>query len=319
MPDPDLYPGNMTARGSVALAFCAALAAGAPVTAATEEIRVIVAVDAGGAPDEIWLDLLRRRLPAADVDRAAVLSRPLTPEERAWSELVASRVGVWLERMPTLVALFDPVEPPASVRLVLGNRGGEDAFTHDPTTVGFDLSRLAEIYGDARSDENRERIDRLFLHEYVHILQKAWLPDHPQPDATPFERAELDIWKEAPGNYVSMSGRWRSREGSPSDSARAALDRLEPRFVSRMEALACSTPDEERRLTADLASGPFAEKWGALTAALWLEQEAHADPGALRRFVQVGTGGVVELACRHLAPERCARLARAAERARRCP
>jgi hypothetical protein len=27
------------------------------------------------------------------------------------------------------------VTPPGS-----GNRGGEDAFTHDPTTIGFDLA-----------------------------------------------------------------------------------------------------------------------------------------------------------------------------------
>lgn len=295
-----------------------AMLAVTPTGGATRTIDVVVAVDDRGAPDPLWLELLRRRLPEAEVAAAAAAIRPLAPEERAWAELAAERVATWRTRLPELVALFEPVEPPVTIRLVLGNRGGEDAFTHDPTTVGFDLSRLAALYGDAASEENRDRIDRLFLHEFTHLLQKAWLPSHPQPQTTPFELAELEIWTEGLGNYVSMSRRWRAHGGEASPAARSALERLEPRLVERLVALACAPPERAQRLTADLSNGPFAEKWGALTAALWLEREASVDPATLRRFVQGGVAEVRELARRNLSPESFVRLEAARARSRNC-
>lgn len=290
----------------------------AALPVAPTAIDVAVAVDDRGVAEPLWLELLRRRLPEPQVAAAAAIVRPLTPQERVWAELVATRVDAWRARLPELVAWFEPVRPPAAIRVVLGNRAGEDAFTHDPRTVGFDLSRLAALYGHGASDENRERIDRLFLHEYVHLLQKAWFPAHPQPQATPFELAELEMWTEGMGNYVSMSQRWRARAGVPSAAARAALDRLEPRLLDRMTALACASPEEAKRLTADLSNGPFADKWGALTVALWLEREASADSAALRRFVQGGVAQVRELARGELAPASFARLERARARSRDC-
>lgn len=32
---------------------------------------------------------------------------------------------------------------------MIGNRDGEDAFTYGDRTIGFDVSRLAALYGDA--------------------------------------------------------------------------------------------------------------------------------------------------------------------------
>jgi len=309
----------MTRATTAAMLFAlAAGAAAAPAWGATETIAVVVAVDGRGAPDPLWLELLRPRLPEAEAAAAAELRRPLTPRERAWADLVAARVDAWRAGLPELVALFAPVAPPAAIRVVLGNRAGEDAFTHDPTTVGFDLAKLAAIYGDATNEENRDRIDRLFLHEYVHLLQKAWLPSHPQPQTTPFELAELEIWTEGLGNFVSMSRRWRARDGAASSAAMAALASLEPRLVERMTALACAPPEQAERLTADLSNGPFAEKWGALTAALWLEREASVDRAVLRRFVQGGVSEVRELARRNLPAESFARLERARARSREC-
>lgn len=281
------------------------------------QIAVITGIEEDGTAGAIWLDLVRRRRPEA-VDDAARVRRPLDEKERAWAELIRSRAAEWPARLPPLVELFAPVHPPAAIRVVLGNRGAEDGFTHDPVTIGFDLSKLASLYGEAGSAENRDRIDRLFVHEYVHLLQKAWLPAHAQPQGTPFEWAEIETWTEGLGNFYSMSDRWRASAGAPSADARAALERLEPLFVERMEALACATPEEAARLTADLSNGPFARKWGALTAALWLEQETSLDPRAARDFVQAGAAGIRELARRHLSPERFARLERARAKSRAC-
>jgi hypothetical protein len=298
-----------------------ALIAGASASAAragTERIQVELGVDGQGVATPTWLELLGRRLPAATVAEAGALVRPLTVEERAWEVLIRARVPAWIEQAPAVAALFAPTAPPPQIRIVLGNRAGEDAFTHDPVTVGFDLAKLAALYGDARSEENRDRIDRIFLHEYTHLMQKAWFPSHPQPMETPFERAEVEIWTEGQGNYRSLSAKWRAGRGVPSAAAREALARLEPRFVERMVALACATPEEAKKLTADLSNGPFTEKWGALTAALWLEHETSADPDALRRFVQGGVAEVRALASRHLGRDQLARLDAARARSRAC-
>jgi hypothetical protein len=201
---------------------------------------------------------------------------------------------------------------------VVGNRGGEDAFTHDARTIGFDLSRLEAEYGDARDAENLARIDRFFAHEYTHLLQKAWLAEHPQPQSTPFERAELAIWLEGVGNYYSLSPRWRSRGAAEAEPARAALAELEPVFVERMKALACASPEQEAAATRDLSTGPFSKKWGALTVALWLDRETRRSPAALRDFVQAGAPASLALAGRHLPRAARAELEAARARSRSC-
>jgi hypothetical protein len=166
---------------------------------------------------------------------------------------------------------FAPTEPPTGVLIVLGNRGAEDAFTHDSVTIGFDLAALQANYGAAGLPENRDRMDRFFRHEFVHLLQKAWASDHPLPMATPLQSALAEIWADGMGNYQSLSERWLSR-------------------------------DSADRLVADLSWGRFDRKWGALPAALWLEAEPGPPTETLRGFVAAGPAGVWTLADRHLAP-----------------
>jgi hypothetical protein len=306
----------MSVRRSLALVL---VACAAPVAAASPtRIEVRLEVDAVGAPGALWLELLAKRLPAPAVAAAAAERRPATPGDLAWIELVRSRVTPWEARVAALAEPFAPVAPPAAVRVVLGNRGGEDAWTHDATTIAFDVARLEREYGPASAAENRARIDRFFAHELTHLLQKVWFPDHPQPMSTPFELAELEMWTEGLGNWYSLSERWRaSREGS-STTAREALARLGPVLVERMSALACANEEESARLRADLSNGPFADKWGALPVALWLELESARSGDALRDFVRGGVASVGALARRHLPVELSARLEEARRRNRDC-
>ena len=263
-------------------------------------LHLEIAVDVTGVASQRWLAMLRRRLPAARYDSLAAVRRPLLPGERAWADLITARRAAWEEEIPDLARLFDPVPPPATAVIVLDNRGGEDAFTHDTVTIGFDLAALHRVYGDAEAPDNAARIDRLFRHEYVHLLQKAWLGRYPYARNTPLRAAVAEIWAEGLGVWYSMSERWRAVEGQPSDHAAHALERLEPRFVSRLATLRCASAEQARRLTADLSFGPFEEKWGALPAALWLEREVAGDSSALRRFVKGGPNEVWELAERRL-------------------
>lgn len=225
----------------------------------------------------------------------AVASSETSDAARAWATLIRSQATRWESEIPALATHYAPIAGPALASIVIGNGGGQDAFTHDPATIGFDVARLQAAYGDAALPENAQRIDRFFRHEYVHLLQKAWLREHPYSAGTPQRAALLGIWAEGLGNYYSLSDRWR---GS-SETAASTRAELEPRFVARLAALACASAERADTLTADLSMGRFDRKWGALPVALWLE----ADEDAIRELVLAGPDGIWSLAERHL-PER---------------
>jgi hypothetical protein len=267
---------------------------------AQSRLSVLSGITTAGGPSDLWLAILRKRLPSDRYDSVAALRRSLTADESAWLALVRARAGVWERTVPELARPYAPTRPPATVAIVAGNRGAEDAFTHDSVTIGFDLAALQANYGDAGLVENRDRIDRLFRHEFVHLLQKARFSEHPFAMDTPLETALAEIWAEGLGNYQSLSERWLRKNGERSPVAARALAELEPRFVARLAALACATPEAAAPLVADLSWGRFDRKWGALPAALWLEAEPGTRDEALRRFISAGPQGVWDLAERHL-------------------
>ena len=291
----------MTARTRAALVLLPlALAAARIHAAAGQGLSVTVGVTEGGEAAARWMAMIRQRLPEAELRALGPLRKPLTTAERAWADLILARETAWEREIPGLATDFEPVAPPAQVEIVLGNRGGPDAFVNDPA-IGFDLGALHAAYGAADLPENAERIDRLFRHEYVHLLQKAWLRERPYAADSPLRAALAEIWAEGMGNYHSLSARWKADDGRPSAAAAEARAVLGPRLVARIAALACAPPERAAELTADLSTGAFDEKWGALPAALWLEAETARSERALRDFVLAGPEGVWALAGRHLA------------------
>ena len=273
----------------------------AGTVAAPASLELLAGVEENGRATALWQAMIRKRLPDDAFAAVADLEKPLAAAERDWAVLIHSRSAEWRREIPALAAVFQPIPAP-SARIVLGNRGGDDAFTHDAHTIGFDLERLYAIYGDASKPENTARIDRFFRHEYTHLLQKAWLVKHPVSLGSPLDLALAESWTEGMGNYHSLSDRWRASDGVPTQHARETLARLEPRFVARLAALACSSGEDARALVADLSRGPFDRKWGALTVALWLEQDDSMSHDALRNFVLAGPDGIWALAARHLPP-----------------
>lgn len=280
-------------------AFILLLPAG--TVAAPASLELLAGVEENGRATVLWQAMIRKRLPDDAFAAVADLEKPLAAAERDWAALIHSRSAEWRREIPVLAAVFQPIPAP-SARIVLGNRGGDDAFTHDAHTIGFDLERLYAMYGDASKPENTARIDRFFRHEYTHLLQKAWLQQHPYAADTPLAAALLGTWLEGMGNWYSMSDRWRATDGRESGKARETLAILAPRFIARLAALACTTESDANRLMADHSMGRFDRKWGALTAALWVEQEASVADDALRNFVQAGPEGVWALAKRHVEP-----------------
>lgn len=263
-------------------------------------IQLTVGTTDVGDATALWLELLSTRLQRAEYDSVVPLRRPLTQSERAWIALIDARRSRWERELDGLARPFAPAPMPSTIRLVLGNRGGSDAFTHDATTVGFDLAELQANYGDATLPQNADLMDRLFRHEFTHVMQKSWFVQHPWKVDTPLDAALVEIWLEGQGNFYSLSSRWRTTGGVINDATARARATLEPRFVARLAALACSSEDERVTLLRGLSSGPFDQKWGALPAALWLEAEESGGEPALRRFVEAGPTGVWALAERHL-------------------
>ena len=310
-PRSNLGPGTAIQRPMIArtlahlpgLSALAALAllTSAPTGAPLDSVLQVVSgtTDAGDATGQ-WLTMLRKRLSPSEYDSVARLRKRRSPDEQAWAALIQSRVASWEGEIRVLAEPFHPVVPPGRVLIVLGNRGGGDAFTHDPTTIGFDLAELAGNYGIANQPQSAELLDRLFRHEFTHLLQKAWLPTHPWNAASPLRAALLDIWQEGLGNYYSLSDRWRSQNGQRSETAQRALTGLEPRFVARLSALACVQPDKAAALLVGISSGPFDRKWGAVPAALWLDEDQAAPASALRHLIVAGPAGIWDLADRHL-------------------
>jgi hypothetical protein len=269
--------------------------------AAEPRVQVLLGVDGNGRATQQWQEMIAKRLPEAKFREIESLTKPYTPAELAWVRLLQAHQPQWEREVPKLAVPFSPVAAP-DARIVLGNRGGEDAFTHDPHTIGFDVERLNALYGDAESDKNVVLIDHLFRHEYTHLLQKAWVRDHPLDTDTPLEGALAEMWLEGMGNYYSLSDTWRLVDGKPSPKAAEALRLLEPRLMTRLAALACSTPENAHELSRNLSSGQFDRKWGALPVALWLESESASNPEFLRDFIVAGENGVWALASRNVAP-----------------
>src|SRR5690606_32517894 len=89
----------------------------------------------------------------------------------------------------------------ASYKVAVRACGSDDGFTYKKATIAIDTSALVANYGEASSDGNRDRLRRLFAHEYTHLLHKAWLDQYPLSLATPLERALWECLYEGMGNY----------------------------------------------------------------------------------------------------------------------
>ncbi len=269
--------------------------------ASESHLHVLRGVDDAGRATQTWQEMIAKRLTPAQFHDVESLAKPYTPAESAWVRLVESRQPVWDNELSRLAVPFSPVTAP-DASIVLGNRGGEDAFTHDPHTIGFDVERLNTLYGSADLDTNSALIDHLFHHEYTHLLQKAWVRDHPLLTETPLHAALADMWLEGMGNYYSLSDAWEPADGKPSTKATQALNVLIPRLVTRLAALACASSENASQLSKNISSGHFDQKWGALPVALWLQAESN-DPTHLRDFILAGEEGVWTLASRHVTPD----------------
>ena len=263
----------------------------------------ILGISANGTATSSWREAIRDRHAASELNNILAGEKIFSEEEMQWAKLIESKVTSWRGMIDSLRIPFENVAPPDSVFILLGNRGGSDAFTHAPRTICFDLSQLQQFYGPATSSENHSRIDRFFAHEFTHIMHKAWRSARGVDFNSPFEFALWECLTEGLGNYRSLSGKYINEEKGLTPHAQRVLQSLQPIFVERLAAIAHASAAEAEVLMKGLSSGAFEKKWGALTTALWLAQEARGDDGKLRAWVEAGPHGVLRLAEKYLPDE----------------
>ena len=233
---------------------------------------------------------------------------PLTDGEAGWASLILGRTSTWSRMTDSLQLPFGATAPPNAVYIALGNVGGQDAFTFSDTSIGFDLRMLHDLYGVASEEENGDRIDRFFAHEFTHLMHKSWQKANDVMLTSALDRALWECLVEGLGNYRSLSGRWIDPDRALTQHALDVLGRLERVFTDRIEALEHATLSESEALMEGISSGAFDQKWGALTVALFLSQEAKGDDRRLRKWVDAGPQGVLALARKYLPEDLRARI-----------
>lgn len=260
------------------------------VSAAKNHISFNYGVDKTGAVTKAWL--------TQDTEK-----KTLTAKEQAWADLINKKRTIWTTQFDSIAVPFTNTKIPRDVSVVIGNRGGRDAFTFTseyPTTIFFNVSVLARSYGDATTIKNETRIDRIFSHEYTHLLQYQWSLNNPYPLTTPLKQALNQSYKEGFGHFRSVSSKWKDDNGMITQRAEHALIKLETVFVDRIIALNKANDVDAKKLMRGLSTGPFNKKWGALTVALWLTKEAQGDDEKLQKWVNKGPRGILALANLHL-------------------
>jgi hypothetical protein len=267
------------------------------------EIVLEVGVLDDGTATPLWAAGIAVSIGRDSAEALAQERRPLTAEAAAWLEVLRTAIPLVTARAPALAAPFGVTALDATI--TAGNRGSSDGFGWIPNYIGINLQAFSETYGSP-DDGALDRMVRIVAHEYVHLLTYAAYPNHLELRDTPLNRALWTVFHEGLGDYTSVSSRWLpDDQGGYSPVAARTLERLEPIFIERLEALAAANADEERDLRAGISMGRFDDKWGSLPFALWLHSEVArcGEHQTLEAIIRLERDGVLPLALRHAAPE----------------
>jgi hypothetical protein len=259
-------------------------------------------VDESGNLTKVWLDVIQDQFSKEELDQVINIKKKLSDSEIEWANLIGSKLSHWEKQFEDIAIPFSNIQIPDKISVVVGNTGKVDAFTSREieTKIFLNLSVLFREYGNAGSQENKGRIDRLFAHEFTHLLHYQWFKKNPYIPGTPLEKALKRCLVEGIGHYRSISDKWRDKNGHITDHAEKTLLSLEPVFVQRLIAIKYATETEATVLMQDLSMGRFNEKWGALTVALWLVKESAGDDKNLIKWINLGPDGILTLALNHL-------------------
>ena len=256
-----------------------------------------------GRISEEWRAALASRMPKSIIDSVSELTIPTSAEEKDWLKLIESKAHKWSTYLDSLITPFKNCKIPDTTYVFLGHSGMDDAFTYDSNTVCFDLTALQNNYGAATLIENSGRINRLFAHEFTHLIHKEWARINGIELKTFKDSVMWECIYEGFGMYRSLSEKWLPKNGVLPEITQKALDELSPVFVDRLiEIQVAEHLDEssKNRIVANLSRGQVNKKWGAFTVAIWLALEAGSDEKKLIYWADKGLTSVIMLAKKYL-------------------
>jgi len=240
------------------------------------------------------------------LDSLSQVKRSLTKEENEWYELIGSRTKQWIQLKDSLKVPFGNIYINDTTYVFLGYQGSDDGFTYQYQTVCFDLSALQNAYGSAKDSINTNRMDRLFAHEYTHLLSKEWAR---QKELKLTNYKDSILWEciyEGMGMYRSMSTKWFPIGDSLSDVSLRTFESLYPIFSEHLTTIHTSkelSEVDKIRLHKNLSRGSMKQKWGALPVGVWLALEANGDDKNLIQWINKGPDAVIPLAMIYLRGE----------------
>lgn len=252
---------------------------------------------------EEWKNALSNRMSRERLDSFARLQRTLTNEELAWKELIISKAVTWNTLKDSLAIPFTSVEISDTIYILTGFRGNDDGFTYGYQTVCLDLTALHNAYEHADLAENNNRIDRIFAHEYTHLLHKLWAKNKGLKLETFKDSILWECLYEGIGMYRSLNPKWMPVNGKLPTLTKTTLENLYPLFVDRLTAIETTkvlTTEEKERLNKNLSRGQVNQKWGAFPIAIWLALEANGDDKKLQAWINKGPASVILLAKKYL-------------------
>lgn len=244
-----------------------------------------------------WLNALKSRQSTDYIDSIASLQRELNREENGWYTLIQSRLAAWKNFPDSLQDLFPDADLPDTVEIWIGFLGEDDGYTYQSNVVCLDVTAFHRAYGEAENPENPTRVDRIFAHEYTHLLQKAWMRDRGWEPRNFVDSIAWECWYEGIGMYRSLHPRWLPVDGKLPEISQQLLHKLEPRFRAHWIKSQESNLNEVEKIAIrrNLSRGKVTEKWGAMTIALWLSLEATKGKDRLLHLIQLGPGMIKEL------------------------
>jgi len=269
------------------------------------QITLEQGVDELGQPTKVWIDVVQVQFSKEELDQITNTQKKLSDSEIEWANLIQSKLPYWEKQIEDIAIPFSDIKIPDKISVVVGNFGKVDAFASQEfeTKIFLNLSVLVREYGNAESQENKDRIDRLFAHEFTHLLHYQWFKKNPYIPDTPLEKALERCLVEGIGHYRSISHKWRDKDGHITNHSEKTLMLLEPVFVQRLITINNSTETEAAELMQGLSIGRFNEKWGALTVALWFVKESAGYDKNLIKWINYGPNGILTLALKHLPVE----------------
>jgi hypothetical protein len=252
---------------------------------------------------DLWLKALITRMSKSEIDSFALLERALTTEEKDWKKLFESRATTWNKYRDSLGVPFEGIVLSDTVKVMTGFLGVDDAFTYENRTICFDLTAFSKVYGKASLPENENKADRIFCHEYSHLLHKAWAQKN-KPELKNFRDSVLwECLYEGIGMYRSLTQKWMPVNGTLPQIANETIKELYPQFVQNIAMVEQNqflTEQQRKAIRKNLSRGSVNKKWGATSVALWFCLESNGNDKRLIPWINKGPEAVLLLAEKYL-------------------